>query len=507
MLLVLVAFFAPVIARGYTKLRKGKSQDSPIRLGLYHRCVLVFLAYALLIGPFGFEQLAHGSTQYSQITTLDWSSGNRTIEYDYDENGSVTEKLTWDDKGTTTTADDVLLEQVSYAYNLQNRLWQVTTDDQSGTDSVVEYTYNDAGIKVQAYSYDYDGQAKSNETTKLFLIDAYNHTGYAQILEQWTDGQTPDVTYTIGDDVITQSGSGGVRHLLYDGHGSTRQLVDSSENVSNYYSYDAYGVMLGGNPARGSTPATDLLYAGEHFDTDMQQYYLRARWYNQNNGCFNRMDTFAGNNQDPQSLHKYLYVHNNPVNGIDPTGMFSDFSIQGLLSNISIRGIVSSIGSQLLSGVLKAVRYFVLPMFLTYMIVNMFADYPVTNVKLLNSVQNFQEMLNSHSQDIVQYAQNNGIGYITQVSDVPQIENIDLRESRIPNLIAEKYGITVAYTEPFSHRIRFFTNWLELDTVTEMHVLAMLIHEYGHVLYGNKPSNMLGETPASDFAEWFVDLE
>ena len=34
------------------------------------------------------------------------------------------------------------------------------------------------------------------------------------------------------------------------------------------------------------------------------------------------MDPFAGNNQDPQSLHKYLYCHANPVNAIDPSGEF-----------------------------------------------------------------------------------------------------------------------------------------------------------------------------------------
>jgi hypothetical protein len=58
-----------------------------------------------------------------------------------------------------------------------------------------------------------------------------------------------------------------------------------------------------------------------------------ARYYNPANGVFNRLDPYAGNTHDPQSLHKYTYVHNNPVNGVDPTGnmamgiAFGGFSI------------------------------------------------------------------------------------------------------------------------------------------------------------------------------------
>jgi RHS repeat-associated protein len=70
------------------------------------------------------------------------------------------------------------------------------------------------------------------------------------------------------------------------------------------------------------TPQTSLLYAGEQFDTNLQMYYNRARYYDQNTGRFNRTDPFAGSPQDPQSLHKYLYCHANPVNEIDPTGHF-----------------------------------------------------------------------------------------------------------------------------------------------------------------------------------------
>jgi RHS repeat-associated protein len=109
--------------------------------------------------------------------------------------------------------------------------------------------------------------------------------------------------------------------LLADGHGSTRQLVSgtSSIGVAEQYNYDAYGVGL----ALPDSPSTSLLYAGEQFDSVLKQYYLRARYYDPANGRFNQLDPFAGNNADPQSLHKYGYTQGDPVNGVDPTGRFN----------------------------------------------------------------------------------------------------------------------------------------------------------------------------------------
>jgi len=51
------------------------------------------------------------------------------------------------------------------------------------------------------------------------------------------------------------------------------------------------------------------------------------------------MDPFAGNNQDPQSLHKYTYCHANPVNGIDPSGLMT------FIGQLAITGIMSGLTS------------------------------------------------------------------------------------------------------------------------------------------------------------------
>ncbi len=49
----------------------------------------------------------------------------------------------------------------------------------------------------------------------------------------------------------------------------------------------------------------------------------RARYLNPNTGRFWSMDSFAGNKNDPRSLHKYLYCHDNPINNVDPTGLYA----------------------------------------------------------------------------------------------------------------------------------------------------------------------------------------
>ncbi len=79
---------------------------------------------------------------------------------------------------------------------------------------------------------------------------------------------------------------------------------------------------------------TSLLYSGEQYDGASDQYYLRARYYNPASGTFNRTDPYAGNTQDPQSLHKYAYVHNNPINAIDPLGKMSLIEVTGTLAQI-----------------------------------------------------------------------------------------------------------------------------------------------------------------------------
>ena len=93
-----------------------------------------------------------------------------------------------------------------------------------------------------------------------------------------------------------------------------------------------------------------LGYSGELWDATSQTQYLRARSYDPRNGRFIGLDPFQGNFQDPQSLHKYAYVHGDPIQGVDPTGRFNAISISigvgiglklGALATVALGGLTS----------------------------------------------------------------------------------------------------------------------------------------------------------------------
>jgi RHS repeat-associated protein len=179
-----------------------------------------------------------------------------------------------------------------------------------------------------ALVYDADGNRISKTVSvsgsvtarTYYVVDHLNHTGYAQVLEEWDANScfipTSKRIYHYGLDLISQRVGSTPAYYGYDGHGSVRLLTDTSTNVTDTFTFDAYGTLI----ARTGTNINRFLYAGEQWDEDLGFYYLRARYLNPETGRFLTMDSHPGDNEHPLSLHKYLYCHANPVNGIDPSG-------------------------------------------------------------------------------------------------------------------------------------------------------------------------------------------
>ena len=72
--------------------------------------------------------------------------------------------------------------------------------------------------------------------------------------------------------------------------------------------------------ASTGTIANAYLYSGERFDSGLNLYHLRARYYNQATGRFETMDPALGKIFNPGTLHKFSYAQGDPVNLADPSG-------------------------------------------------------------------------------------------------------------------------------------------------------------------------------------------
>ncbi len=312
---------------------------------LLRQLLILLLAYLMLIDPAYLQQVAQASIDYGSLSRSNWGIVDTDVHYRYDDNGSQAEKIVADKD--EPDPDNNFNEKTLYTYNLRNQLTMVEYTTDGVNWDVTTYKYNDEGIRVEK---------NDNGTVTEYLVDSYNHTGYAQVLEEWTDDVLTK-TYIIGDDIIGEANNSGTfKFYLYDGQNSVRHHSDNSGNLKVYnytggscdtFSYDAYGHRV--DPLQDVVSDT-LLYTGEMYDSSAEMYYLRARYYNPLNGRFNQEDRFAGSQQDPQSLHKYLYCHANPVNFIDPSGMFS---LTGLNISMTIRTALYS----MVSGIKFAASY------------------------------------------------------------------------------------------------------------------------------------------------------
>jgi RHS repeat-associated protein len=64
-------------------------------------------------------------------------------------------------------------------------------------------------------------------------------------------------------------------------------------------------------------------FTGHINDAETGLIYMGARYYDAALGRFISADTIIASLANPQSLNRYSYVYNNPINGTDPTGHYS----------------------------------------------------------------------------------------------------------------------------------------------------------------------------------------
>ena len=113
-----------------------------------------------------------------------------------------------------------------------------------------------------------------------------------------------------------RSPNGAPAYFLEDHLGSTRVVVDSEGRTTARYDYSEFGV-----PSRvEGTMDAPYLYAGAPYDPETGLIFLRSRYYDPRIGRFISPDFHPPSLENPQSLNRYAYCENDPVDNVDPTG-------------------------------------------------------------------------------------------------------------------------------------------------------------------------------------------
>ena len=189
-------------------------------------------------------------------------------------------------------------------------------------------------------AFTYRGEGQAERTTAGPLSFSYSSLG----LTSQTQGGTP--IFFVRDPrggLLSWMFQGGVFHYLLDGQGSVMGLTDGAGRLMARYSYDPFGqtravwtpssrfvgdpfVPTGSIVSGPLQPTADVIaranpfrFASSYLDPT-GLYHMGERYYDPALGRFTQQDPIH-NPLDPKSWNRYVYVGNDPVNFIDPTGL------------------------------------------------------------------------------------------------------------------------------------------------------------------------------------------
>lgn len=191
------------------------------------------------------------------------------------------------------------------------------------------------GAGGTTYAYDGTGnrlQATSGGTTTRYIYDAGGN-----LLAEADGGNTIIRYYIHGAGLLAMvTPTDQVYNYHYNATGSTVAMTDQSQTMVNKYAYDPFGNI--GNQEE-SIPQP-FKYVGQ-FGVMTEPngfYYMKARYYDPNVGRFISEDPTGFDGGD---VNLMAYVGNQPVNGIDPSGLWTmslSVNLSGALATIGATG-------------------------------------------------------------------------------------------------------------------------------------------------------------------------
>ncbi|MDQ6677473.1 MAG: hypothetical protein M3Z09_09270, partial [Acidobacteriota bacterium] len=196
-----------------------------------------------------------------------------------------------------------------YTYDIRNRLTRVATSS-SGAVDVSGHT----DISSEVYVYTADNKRVSTvrangNTAQVFYVYGAKSEIAAICTSQLFGGEPVcDPRQNFLPVTVDRVGSVAANPAGY--------------NISPPRHYMPYGEQINPDPAASPFPGTTN-FASYFHDQTTGLNYADQRFYSSTYGRFMSADPYAGSSSlfNPQSLNRYLYVSNDPVNATGPQGL------------------------------------------------------------------------------------------------------------------------------------------------------------------------------------------
>ena len=288
----------------------------------------------------------------SQLTDANISNidgDNWVAHYSYKKNGDMISRTingsteTFGYTGHLMTDADGITLTYDENGNMKNRPSSATKELKYNWENKLRYGKSGPLKTIKLIKYDPAGNRiykEKNNSKRKYIVDIVGDLPVILLELDPDNNDSIEKMYIYANSQIIAQHDGNDTDLryfyLHDRLGSVRQMIDTSGNVQNRYTFEPFGKMF--SSEKEETISNPFKFTGQYYDHEIDEYYLRARQYDPVIHRFTSRDPVFGKAKQPGTLHVYLYCLNDPVNRTDPSGQI----LIALPITIGIRGEITS---------------------------------------------------------------------------------------------------------------------------------------------------------------------